>query len=97
MTNHAPNGLYVDHDIDQRILVGAILEARGLSVQDCEICSQCPGACFNGRFRCCDHLLQAAGYDGFATRRGDQRGRTVGSDHPPFWAAASASGKTGKC
>ena len=33
MTNSTPIALYVDHDIDQRILVAAILEARGFSVR----------------------------------------------------------------
>ena len=33
MTNRTPIALYVDHDIDQRILVAAILEARGFSVR----------------------------------------------------------------
>jgi CheY-like chemotaxis protein len=33
MTNRTPIALYVDHDLDQRILVAAILEARGLSVR----------------------------------------------------------------
>jgi DNA-binding NtrC family response regulator len=33
MTNRTPMVLYVDHDIDERILVAAILEARGFSVR----------------------------------------------------------------
>jgi CheY-like chemotaxis protein len=33
MTNRTPIALYVDHDIDQRVLVAAILEARGFSVR----------------------------------------------------------------
>jgi CheY-like chemotaxis protein len=32
MTNRTRIALYVEHDLDQRILVAAILEARGLSV-----------------------------------------------------------------
>jgi DNA-binding NtrC family response regulator len=33
MTNRTPTVLYVDHDIDERILVAAILGARGFSVR----------------------------------------------------------------
>jgi DNA-binding NtrC family response regulator len=33
MTNRTPMPLYVDHDIDERILVAAILEARGFSIR----------------------------------------------------------------
>jgi CheY-like chemotaxis protein len=33
MTNRTPIALYVDHDIDQRILIAAILQARGFSVR----------------------------------------------------------------